>query len=300
VPNAVLQRAGLTPNTIPFVNAQYRNGERSNKYGTYENNFLSGGAKWAFTRNLHAQLAYSESIGRPDMSNLAGVITINEVNQTIRVPNPDLKPESSKKFFASVQYYLEPAGTLSVTGFRLFVKNMGAGTQIVSAEEAGYADDPEYAGYTFLRPGNAPGTNRIDGAEIEYSQQLVFLPRALRGFSVFGSMTRTKLDQRQDNHVPKSANGGIRYSNHKFNAQLRCTWNAARFNSSSATEELWQYERIMFDFSGGYRFNRTYELTLSGRNILNSPIETFANEPGLMRQKFVYGAAWTIGVRARF
>jgi len=300
VPNAVLQRQGLVPNTIPFLNAQYRNGERFSKYGSYENTFASGGAKWAFTRALHLQLAYSESIGRPNYGNIAGVITIDDTNQIIRVPNPDLTPETSKKFFASVQYYLEPAGTLSVTGFRLFVKNMGAGTQQVSAEEAGYADDPEYLGYTFLRPTTAPGTNRIDGAEIEYSQQLVFLPRALRGFSVFGSMTRTQLGVRQNNHVPKSANGGIRYSNHKFNAQIRSTWNAARLNSSSATEEIWQYERIMFDFSGGYRINRTYEVTLSGRNILNSPIETFSNEPGRMRVVNRYGAAWTIGVRGRF
>jgi outer membrane receptor protein involved in Fe transport len=177
---------------------------------------------------------------------------------------------------------------------------MGAGTEIITAEEAGYADDSEYFGYTFFRPTTAPGTRRIDGAEIEYSQQLVFLPRALRGFSLFGSMTRTKAEQRLQNHVPKSANGGIRYSNHKFNAQIRCTWNAARFNSASATEELWQYERIMFDFSGGYKLNRTYELTLSGRNILNSPIETFSNEPGRMRAVNRYGAAWTVGVRGRF
>jgi len=56
----------------------------------------------------------------------------------------------------------------------------------------------------------------------------------------------------------------------------------------------------MFDFSGGYRFNRTYELTVSGRNILNSPIETYSNTPGLMRAVNRYGAAWTVGVRGRF
>ena len=56
----------------------------------------------------------------------------------------------------------------------------------------------------------------------------------------------------------------------------------------------------MFDFSGGYRFNRTYELTVSGRNILNSPIETYSNTPGLMRVVNRYGAAWTVGLRGRF
>ncbi len=300
IPQAQVLAAGFTANTIAFTNHQDRHGQRSAKEGGYDNTFFSGGAKYAFTRNLHLQVAASQSISRPSYGNVAGIITINEANQEIRVPNPDLKPETSDKYFASVQYYLEPAGTLSVSGFRLSVKNMGSGTQPVSAAEAGYADDPEYSSYTFVRPSNAPGTIHLDGVEVEYSQQLVFLPKALRGFSIFGSLTRTAASERIANHVPKSANGGFRYSNHKFNAQLRTTWQAPRFNSASATEELWQYERLMFDFSGGYKFNRTYELTISGRNILNEPIRTYSNEPGLVRAFNRYGASWTVGVRGRW
>lgn len=190
--------------------------------------------------------------------------------------------------------------TLSLTGFRLAVDNMGAGTTQISAAEAGYANDPEYAGFTFTRPSNAPGTVNLDGVELEYSQQLVFLPQALHGFSVFGSISRTAVSERIESHVPKAANGGIRYENSRFNAQLRCTWQAARFNSASATEEIWQYERLMFDFSGGFRFNRTYELTVSGRNIFNEPIRTYSNSPGLLRVINRYGAAWTVGIRGRW
>jgi TonB-dependent receptor len=300
IPTSQVIAAGYTPNTIPFIDYQYRYGQRDEKEGGYDNTFLSGGAKYALSRNLHLQLAASQSISRPGYNNVAGVITIDELNQEIRVPNPDLKPETSDKFFAGVQYYLEPAGTLSVTGFRLRVENMGVGLEEVSAEEAGYGDDPEYSSYTFYRPTNAPGTIDLDGIEIEYSQQLVFLPKALRGFSVFGSLTRSAGSERLENHVPKAANGGIRYGNHKFNAQIRCTWQASRFNSATATEELWQYERIMFDFSGGYRINSTYEITVSGRNILNEPIRTYSNEPGLLRAFNRYGASWTVGVRGRW
>ncbi|HUR56086.1 MAG TPA: TonB-dependent receptor [Opitutaceae bacterium] len=297
---AAARAAGYTANTIPFVDYQYRNGQRSAKEGGYDNTFFSGGAKYAFNRNLHLQVAASQSISRPSYGNVAGIITIDETNQTIRVPNPNLKPETSDKFFASIQYYLEPAGTLSLTGFRLSVDNMGIGNNQVSAAEAGYADDPEYGGFTFSRPSNAPGTINLDGVELEYSQQLVFLPQAFRGFSVFGSLSRTAASERIESHVPKSANGGIRYGNDKFSAQLRCTWQASRFNSASATEEIWQYERLMFDFSGSYKFNRHYELTVSGRNILNEPIRTYSNTPGLLRVINHYGASWTVGVRGRW
>jgi TonB-dependent receptor len=300
LPAAAVTRAGYTAGTIAFTDYQYRYGRRESTYGGYDNMFLSGGAKWAITPNLELQLAGNQSISRPGYNNLTGTITVDEAAQTVRVPNPELKPETSDKYFASVNYYLEPAGTISVRGFRLFVENMGSGTQTISAAEAGYADDPEFTGYRFLRPTNAPGTRRIDGVEVEYSQQLVFLPRALSGFSVFGSVTRTSSDSRVANHVPKSANGGLRYGNQRFNAQLRATWSAPRFNSSSATEELWQYERLLFDFSGGYRISGSYEITVSGRNILNGPIATYSNTPGLLRAINRYGASWTIGVRGKF
>jgi iron complex outermembrane recepter protein len=302
LPTAAVVAAGFTPDTIPFVNHQYRNGERQKTYGVYDNTFFSGGAKYSLTENLTVQVAASQSIARPSYSDLAGVITVNETAQTVRIPNPEMKPETSDKFFVSLQRYLEPAGTISLSGYKLWVENMGSGIVPVSAEAAGYANDPEYFGYTFMRPQNFPGTRRIDGIDLEYSQQLVFLPKFWRGLSVFGSLSRTRADIQVVDHVPKSANGGIRFSNHRFNAQLRCTWVAPRLDSVNATtgEEVWQYERLMFDFSGGYRINQTYEITVTGRNILNSPIATYSNEPGLLRSSARFGPAWTIGVRGRF
>jgi outer membrane receptor protein involved in Fe transport len=300
IPNALVRAAGYTPNTIPYVTYQYRNFEKRNKYGGYDNLFFSGGAKYTVTKNLVLQLAASQSIGRPDYNNLAGAIAIDETNFIVRLPNPDLKPETSNKYFGSIQYYIEPAGTLSVSAYQLDVKNMGTSNTQISAEDAGYADDPEYVGYTFLRPTNLDGIRKIKGVEVEYSQQLVFLPGFARGFSVFGSVSRASPDTQVANVVPKAANGGIRFSNHKFNLQLRATWASARATSIAATQTQWQYERLMFDVSGGYKLNQTYDLTLSGRNIANSPIRGYVNQPGILRVNQLYGAVWTLGVRGRF
>ena len=56
----------------------------------------------------------------------------------------------------------------------------------------------------------------------------------------------------------------------------------------------------MFDVSGGYRFSSRYDLTISGRNVLNSPIRGYVDNPGLIQRQFNYGAVWTVGVRAVF
>jgi outer membrane receptor protein involved in Fe transport len=166
----------------------------------------------------------------------------------------------------------------------------------------GYDDDPEYIGYRFQQVINGDGRRRIDGVELEYSQQMVFLPKFWRGLSAFGSVSRTKANAEILDHVPKSANGGIRFSNHKFNAQIRCTWVAGSldFRDDPQGEEVWRYERIMFDFSGGYKINRTYEITLTGRNILNSPIARYSNVTSHLSSHAVFGPAWTLGVRGRF
>ena len=300
IPAAQVRAAGYTANTIPFVTYQYRNFERRNKYGGYDNDFFSGGMKFSLMRNLVIQISGNQSIGRPDYNNLAGAIAVNENNQTVTMPNPDLKPETSDKYYISAQYYIEPAGTLSLSTYQLNVENMGVSNTQISAEEAGYADDPEYVGFTFLRPSNLDGVRKIKGVELEYSQQLVFLPGFARGFSVFGSISRAIPDLRVVNVVPKSANGGIRFSNHLFNLQVRSTWTSARATSIAATQVQWAYERIMFDVSGGFKFNQKYELTISGRNILNSPIRGYTNEPGILRVNQKYGAVWTVGVRGRF
>ena len=56
----------------------------------------------------------------------------------------------------------------------------------------------------------------------------------------------------------------------------------------------------MFDYSGGFKLNRTYELTLSCRNIFNQALEAYADAPGTIVYKDNFGAVWTLGLRGRF
>jgi len=250
LPAAQVTAAGYTAGTIPFLTYQYRNFEKRNHYGSYGNTFFSGGAKYMVMKNLEFQLAGSQSIRRPTLNNLAGVISINDTTRIITLPNPELKPATSNKYYADITYYLEPAGKLKVSGFLLDVRNQGQSNTQVSAEEAGYAGDPAYLDYTFVHPTSLAGITRIKGAEIEYQQNLVFLPGFARGFSVFGSLSRTSSSVRLGGMVPKSASGGLGYNNRKFHAELRSTWRSSIFSSATATSTNYVYERTMFDFSG--------------------------------------------------
>ncbi len=303
LPDAVVRAAGYTANTIPFVLYKYRNGERSTRYGDYDNLFLSGGAKYSFTRQLIGQLSSSESILRPNYDNLAGITSINDTNQTVTVPNPGLKPELSRKTFASLQYYFEPAGMIGVSAYRLDVKNQLSARTAISAEQAGFANDPEYSAYTFLSYVNGDGNQHTNGVSAEYNQQMTFLPGLLKGLSVFGSVTRTIADRQQLRLAPKSANGGVRFRYGKLNLQLRSTWQAARLISISTNAVngyVWAKERTLVDLSGGYKLTRNLELMLSVRNIFNAPAEQYSNVPGRLQLFDVYGSLWNLGVKGTF
>ena len=289
--------------TIPGILFQYRNGGRDSRYGDYDNAFLSGGVKYSITNNLVAQLSSSESILRPSYDNLAGITSINEATETITVPNPALKPENSRKTFASLQYYFEPAGMIGVSAYRLDVKNQLNAREPVTAQQAGFADNPEYASYTFLSFLNGNGSQHTNGVSAEYNQQLTFLPGALKGLSVFGSVTRTIADRQQLRLAPKSANGGLRYRYGRFNLQVRSTWQAARLISSSTNAvngDVWAKERTLVDLSGGFKISRRLELMLSVRNIFNAPAEQYSNEPGRLQLYDVYGSLWNFGIKGTF
>ena len=299
LPDAVVRAAGYTANTIPYIAYQYRNGQRQSQYGGYGNWFASGGAKYEFSRDLVLQLSASQAILRPGYDSVAGLASIDDLRQIITVPNPQLKPELSNKYFASLQYYLEPAGTVALSVYQLDIKNMGSVNTPTTSAASGF-DDPAYSGYSFQQPTNLSGTRKMKGVDFEYSQQLVFLPGVWRGLSVFGSVSRTIADAPLVSVVPKAANGGLRFSNHKFNVQLRATWSAARIDGFGTNVINWQAERLLADFSAGYKITRTYELTLAGRNINNAFQDYYAGQTGLLRAREILGPIWTLGVRGRF
>lgn len=300
IPTAVIrrERPDLVANTIPFLLYQYHGGERASRYGRYENWFLSGSAKYAFTRQIDAQISFSDAILRPDYNNLAGAASINETTLTATLPNAALKPERARKYYAGVQYYFQPAAVLSVGGYVMSIREKQLTGQSVTADQIGdYADDVEYAGYRFVSALNDPNRRTTTGVEIEYNQRLTFLPGVLKNVSVFGNLSRVAADQFTVQVVPKSASGGIGFRHGRFEGQLRASWNAARAVSSSVEETVWMRERTSIDVNVGWQMRRGLQLFVSGRNVTREPWAYYSNEPGRTTRLNRFGAQYTFGLK---
>jgi iron complex outermembrane receptor protein len=131
------------------------------------------------------------------------VVSVDDAAHIVTVPNPLLKPEHSTKYFASLQYFLEPSGIIGLSAYQLEVKDMQVtGYEFADPTQVGYSPD-DYPGYTYRSATNLPGVSINRGVTLEYDQQLTFLPGALRGLGLRGSITKIDPDGERVN-MPKA------------------------------------------------------------------------------------------------
>ena len=224
----------------------------------------------------------------------------------VTVPNPELKPEHSTKYYASLQYYLAPAGIIGLSAYQLDMQDMQVTGMTVNPEDVGF-DPAEYAGYTFRSAQNLPGTSTNRGYVAEYSQQLTFLPGAWRGLGLHGSVTYLDPDGGRQGTAKQAANWGVRYNIGRFDFQLNGNWQSkyrvSGLNNTPTTANngvLYHSPRELWNVSVNYKINDRFDLMLAGRNIFNSPDVIYSNERDRVQQYTVYGSMWNIGVKGVF
>lgn len=309
-PESEVEAAGLSTDTVEGLCYQYRCVDGRASYemrrGKYDDFFLSGGMKYDFSDRLVGQLSFSQAILRPDYGNLGGVVSIDDDALTVTVPNSELKPERSTKYFAGLQYYLSPAGVLGASLYRLNIKDMQTTGITVDPEDVGFSSD-EYSGYTFISASNLPGNNRNDGFIVEYSQQFTFLPGAWGGLYGRASYTRVKPDSERVNLPEKSANWGLGYRYGRFDVQVNGNYQSAyRISALSNTATtanngiLYRDARTMWNVSLNYKINDNFYLQLAGRNVFDEPNVIYSNIRSRVQQYDRYGSMWTFALRGKF
>jgi TonB-dependent receptor len=306
-----------TSTTYPdFIRARYA-GARVTKEGDYDNYLPSASATYRFTPDLNLKLGYHKAIKRPRLDRVAGPWAIDETNLEITIPNAGLTPEHSSKYSAILEYYFEPSGVGSIHVFQTDIKGAVDETSPVPASAVGYGDHPIYGAYDFVTYVNVPGTRKIRGIELNYSQQLAFLrSEYLRGTRVFATYSRFTSNPQPGGFVPTAATAGIFYRFRKFNASIAGTWTDDVLTGSNtvsstipttsplrsfAGDREYLKERYIFDVGAGYKLTRRLELYVSGRNAFNSGKTWFYKETdGRIRQMEKYGGQWTLGLRGNF
>lgn len=269
------------------------------------------------TKRLIMRAAYSTTIGRPRITDLVSRFSVNDVEERISFSNPSLKPQLSRNFDVSVEYYFEPAGVVSVGVFRKdFTNYVTTQTFEVVGDEFGL-DLGEYAGWTGTTKFNT-GKGKLNGLEFNYSQQFSFLPGYFKGLGMMANYSI--LDSEGDYNGPgvvlpfdnilpgmrpHSGNFGLSYNYGRFDLRLMCNYTDYTINSldlsdPSGTEFFGA--RTQWDFFGRFKITQNTNVFVDVVNMFEENRERYQ---GLYRydrlaQVNVFNRVVTVGVQARF
>lgn len=289
--------------TVDGMAYQYFSKPKVHRLSNYHNYFPSASVKYRLTQNLDFHLGYSKTIRRPNFPQISGVRVFNDdaTPPTITAPNPKLRPEYSDNYSARLAYYFEPVGTLNVTGFQNQIRNQFI-TNRVSAADFGYAGT-EYENYTYVTTTQSPNQVTLRGVEVEYTQSLSFLPAPFKGFGVRANYTRLYAQQGivQTGVARHAVNGGLTYSNRRFNLGVSANWIDDQPTNNLFT--AWNRHRINVDANGGLKFNDRISMFFTVRNVLDEPyiiMQQIAPNPAVATNYWKLGASWTFGIKGTF
>lgn len=164
--------------------------------------------------------------------------------------------------------------------------------------------DPElYQHYTVRSTINSENARSFRGMELDYRQQLSFLPRAFNRSSVYANYTRNYADLRRGGLAPHQINigGAIHYKRLRFGGSVRWTSDTPWTNVANSVRL--RRERSVVDLNASYAFSPRLSVTITGRDVGNVGLELIERregQPDELIQKDIYGTLWTLSLKGTF
>ena len=283
--------------------------------GEYTKSFPSVHLTHDVTANLKARLSWSTGFGRPALTNAMPNETVNETQQTLTINNPALLPQTAENWDATLEYYFEPVGAVSVGWFHKTIKDyivsgINVGT-VASGNDNGY--NGEYPGFTLLTTSNA-GTAYVQGWEFSYQQQFTFLPGLLKGLS--GSANYTIIDTHGNfggganlttdqvaGFIPRTGNASLSWRHRKFSARVLYNYTGnyiTNYTAASVGRNLYRYSYKTLTAGVAYQYRPSLSFTVDVGNLTNEPQRFYRGIPDQMQSTIINGTTITFGMNGRF
>lgn len=287
--------------------------------------FPSLNANWTARENLIVRAAIYESVGRPDLNQYAGGITLPDTSAApgptnrITVNNAGIKAWSARTTSVRVERYFEGVGSVSVGAFRRHIENFFGATVRPATPDflALYGlDDATYGAFDVATQENLPQGVRMEGLDFGYKQALTFLPPWAQGVQVFAnaSAQRALGDERGNfaGFVPRSASWGISFVRERYHVRANWSYRSrSRRNAVAVGPGVepgtfnWASQRLSYDLDAEYRLSRRFALFANLRNVGDATDDTELAGPSTppaaqFRGRIDNGALWTFGVKGTF
>ncbi len=283
--------------------------------GSYTKSFPSVHLAQNLGANFKGRVSWSTSMGRPNLTNSQPNETVSEINQTLTLNNPSLLPQLASNWDATLDYYFEPAGNISVGWFHKTIKDF-----IVNGSQVGTVPfdtnngfGGEYGGFTVLTNTNG-GTAYVQGWEFSYQQQFTFLPDLFKGLGVvanftildthgdFGGTARLRAGE-VAGFIPRTGNLIFSWRHRRLSARWRINYTGdfiTAYTAGSPARNLYVEGRTMVSPGVAYDIRPYLTLTCDITNLFNAHQVQYRGIPAQMAVNRNNGTPITVGVNGRF
>jgi TonB-dependent receptor len=284
--------------------------------GSYGQNFPSVHLWRDLTPNMKVRSSWTTSFGRPSLANALPTFSFSDTNQTVSLGNPALLPQKAKNWDASVEYYFEPSGSISVGWFHKSIRDYIVGARETGVVETGADNGFEglYEGYKILQSVNA-GTAVAQGFEFSYQQQFRFLPGLLKTLRLsanlsitnahgdFGTVGAYRGNGEIAGFIPRTGNVALSWDYKKFGVSMSYNYtsqNIRSYNATAPSRNQYLAPRELINLNLRYQLPRNLTLNFGVANLFNEPQRYFRGVPDQLETFLINGTTITAGLEGRF
>ena len=279
-------------------------------------------------RDLIIRFAAAKAISRPALGNLSpgGAVTVTGTNYSSTVGNPDLEPFRSTNLDASIEWYFQRGGVISVAVFQkkleTFAQQLLTQTTIansgipISAFPAG--TDPNAPINITNFQTTQGGT--IKGLEINYQQPFTFMPGFLKNFGALFNYTHINskityfltansagptLTDQLVNVSPNSFNATLYYEAHGLSVRLSGAYRSEYLRTvplrAGLADATGSYSTFNLDASISYDVTPNIGISIDMLNLTDQATDFWDGKN--IRDQQVYsktGRQFFVGARFKF
>jgi len=263
-------------NILPMVHLRYRLDAETNIRG-------------AFTSNL----------GRANYYDLVPYRIANDQSSTITMGNADLKLTTSYGFDLLAEHFFQRIGILS-GGF--FYKNLSDIIYTQLYTQVGGT----YNGWQVTQPVNG-GNATLYGVELDWQQQLTFLPGFMDGFGIYANYTYTKSKADLAGHAGSKlpgqagnvANFALSYQKYGFTAKVSLNY-ADKFIDLvgiDSDNDTYYDSHTQLDANANMQLFSGFSVYVQFMNLTNAPLRYYIGDHSRPTQREFYSWWMQAGVK---
>jgi TonB-dependent receptor len=268
-------------------------------------------ARYALNRTANLRGALTWSYARPNFDEIIPAQEANLEDGEVTIGNADLRPVSAINADLMYEKYFGDVGIVSAG---LFFKQLDGFIYKHTDFNEPYLNDPMVlVDITQARNGNQA---QLFGIELAFQKSLDFLPKKLRGFSIYANYTYTmsqaSIQSRDENAIVGSfekislpgqtthlGNAALMYEHKGFFVRAALNFNGSYLSEvgSTADYDLFVKERMQLDCSLGYAIKKKYRVFAEFMNLTNQPFESYMGNKETVVQREFYGFWMRAGVK---